>query len=150
MPKPKVKKTKRVGGTKYHLLSWNQENSPENWVSEDILNIVAYNDVVDSSEKSCNTLKSRDKWDKRHTVGILVTAKPCGIIVLYEELFGSESLTQVYNFLVQYVANLSEDGRNKINQIVYDDACHLMKYANNPQRADQNEFTRYLKNIEKV
>ena len=71
LPKPKVKKAKPVGGTKYHSLSWNQENSPENWVSEDILNIVAYNDVVDSSEKSCNTLKSRDKRDRRHTVGIL-------------------------------------------------------------------------------
>jgi hypothetical protein len=30
----------------------------------------------------------------RHLVGILTGTRPCGIVVLFEELYGSESLTQ--------------------------------------------------------
>jgi hypothetical protein len=32
--------------------------------------------------------------DIRHTVGIMVGTKPCGTVVLFDELYGSESLTQ--------------------------------------------------------
>ena len=86
LPNPVVKNSKQVGGTKYHLLSWQKESEAENWVSEDVLKIYAQNEALDSAGKSCNTLKFRDKRDRRHTVGILVAVKPCGIIVLHEEL----------------------------------------------------------------
>ena len=40
-------------------------------------------------------LKVRDKRDRRHSCGILVSSKPCGIVPHWDELFGSESITQV-------------------------------------------------------
>ena len=46
-------------------------------------------------EVSCGTRKSRDKRVKRHTVGLFVVAYPCGVVVVCDELFGSESISQV-------------------------------------------------------
>ena len=37
-------------------------------------------------DKSCNTKKTKDKCERRHTVGIMVGTKPCGIVVLFEEM----------------------------------------------------------------
>ena len=58
----------------------------------------------------------------RHTVGIMVGTKPCGTVVLFDELFGSESLTQVYGMLVEYLSRLPELGRHSLKNILYDDA----------------------------
>ena len=80
-------------------------------------------------DKSCNTKKTRDKRERRHTVGIMVGTKPCGTVVLFEEIFGSESLTQVYGMLVEYLSRLTEEGRHSLKNILYDDACHLKKFA---------------------
>ena len=37
-------------------------------------------------DNSCNTRKSRDRRERRHTVGVLVGAFPCGVIVLWDEI----------------------------------------------------------------
>ena len=52
----------------------------------------------------------------------MVGTKPCGVVVLFDELYGSESLTQVYGILVEYSSRLSEEGRNQLKNILYDDA----------------------------
>jgi hypothetical protein len=43
---------------------------------------------------------------RRHTVGILVGAFPCGVINIFDELYGSESLTQVYAIMIEYLSCL--------------------------------------------
>ena len=53
--------------------------------------------------------------------------KPCGTVVCFDELYGSESLTQVYGILVEYVSRLPQVGRESLKNILYDDACHLKK-----------------------
>ena len=127
IPKPTISNSKIAGGKKYHLLSWKATAGSKSWVAEDIISLVAMNDESTKEETTCNTLKSKDKRDRRHTVGILVAAKPCGIIVLHKELYGSESLTQVYNIMLEYISKLPTENKNKLKQIVYDDACHLLK-----------------------
>ena len=43
---------------------------------------------------SCNTVKTKSRFYQR-TGGILVMAKPCGVIVSMSEIFGGESVCQV-------------------------------------------------------
>ena len=103
--------------------------------------------VSQLDELSCNTRKTKDKRDRRHTVGILVGTKPCGTVVLFNELYGSESVTQVYASVVDYIANLPEEQRPKV--INYDDACHLVKFAKNHYKKSsmQNENTKFMTEV---
>ena len=57
---------------------------------------------------TCNTRKSRDKTSRRHTVGVFVGAFPCGTIVLFDELYGSEGISQVYGIIFELLARLDE------------------------------------------
>ena len=84
------------------------------------------------------------KRTRRHTVGILVSAFPCGIITVFEELFGSESLSQVYAIMVEYFAKLPKTSREKIIEILYDDACHFKKFSEDEKRASKNEITEFV------
>ena len=140
-----------VGVGAYHLLSWENDDTAENWVPEEFFNILSNEGETQNTleEESCQTWKSRDKRVLRHTVGILVGTYPCGNISLFDELYGSESLSQVYAILADYTANIPEEARNKLDEIVYDDACHLKKYAENPARANRNDTTRKRASIEK-
>ena len=82
-------------------------------------------------------------------MGILVGAFPCGIITLFDELYGSESLTQVYAIVIEYLAELPKTTREKLIEILYDDACHLKKFSENEDRADINEITRFMAGLGK-
>ena len=62
---------------------------------------------------------------KCRTIGVLIASRPCGIVIGYAELFGSESLPQTTLFL----NNLIKSGANNTEIIVYDNACHLKRYA---------------------
>ena len=84
---------------------------------------------------------------------------PCGKITLIGELFGSESLTQVYGFLHTFVfengdslKNLSRSLLSHTNAhnifldlvgiICYDDGCHLKRYVE--KRKDLSETSKQL------
>ena len=82
-------------------------------------------------------------------VGICVGTKPCGRVFLWDEVYGSESVTQIYGILVEYLANLSDAGRDALENILYDDACHLKKFCEKPARANLNSFTELLASIPK-
>jgi hypothetical protein len=58
-------------------------------------------------------------------VGILVGAYPCGVITVFEVLYGSESLSQVYAIMIEYLSGLPPSVRENIIEICYDDACHF-------------------------
>ena len=72
--------------------------------------------------------KTKDKRDRRHMVGILVGTKPCGTVVMFDELYGSESISRVTGILSEYVSKLSVEGKEKLKHLNYDDACHLLKF----------------------
>ncbi len=92
---------------------------------------ISEEEKADLDSLECNTLKEKQYAKRKHrTAGICLAAYNCGIIIHFVELFGSESLSQVYCFLVrlysQCVLPLS---------LAYDDGCHLAKFARNAKRA---------------
>ena len=153
VPVPKIKCQKKSGGQTHYFFSWGESGSNDSsqgrWVTEDFFQIASEDgDLVSQlDELSCNTRKTKDKRDRRHTVGILVGTKPCGTVVLFNELYGSESVTQVYASVVDYIANLPEEQRPKV--INYDDACHLVKFAKNHYKKSsmQNENTKFMTEV---
>ena len=155
LPEPRIKCQKSSGGQTHYFLSWgdsvdSEDHLPKDkWVTEDFFKIASEDgDLVTQLETlSCNTKKTKDKRDRRHTVGILVGTKPCGTVVLFNELYGSESVTQVYANIVDYVAKLPDNEKPKV--INYDDACHLVRFANNhfKKKNAQNENTKFMTEV---
>ena len=74
-----------------------------------------------------------DNYDGRHARSILIdpyiSCWPCGIVVLFEELHGSESISQVYGIVVEWLASLDEEALKKLLYFLYDDCCHFMPFA---------------------
>lgn len=153
LPEPNIKHIKKAGDEVFYYLSWGEDQLKGNpWKGKSFFSLASEDgEIVEQLEgaHTCNTKKTKDKRERRHTVGIMVGTKPCGIVVLFEELYGSESLTQVYGMLVEYVANLPKTGRDALKHILYDDACHLKKFCEDPVRADVNEYTKLIAEIPK-
>ena len=52
------------------------------------------------------------------------------LICLFKELFGSESSSQVYAQITEWMSTLREENLRKIKWLLYDDMCHLgMSYS---------------------
>ena len=144
MPKPKIKHTKKVGGEIFHKLAWGDEKGGE-WIEEDLFEALIAEG--ETSTTTCNTRKSRDKRERKHTVGVFIGAFPCGVIVIGEELHISESIKQVYSHLSEALKNMK--GFSNIRQIFYDDMCHLKRFAEKPEQANKNEITKKLAEVSK-
>ena len=110
------------------------------WEPED--NIPKFIQMFYNRHTGCNTRKSRDKRARRHTVGLFVAVKPCGTVVLVDELFGCEDIPQVYGILCDFFHNLSDMSSVKI--LLYDDNCHLGVYAENHELASLNPVTEHM------
>ena len=131
LPNPIIKSSKTLAnGSQYHYLSWGGGKGGK-WLRQDWFEIANSDGELTSSVEvnKCNTRKSRDKRERRHTVGIFLGAFPCGIVGLWDELYGSESISQVYSVVLEYLSSIP----HKITTILYDDACHLVRYAHNQQ-----------------
>ena len=148
LPNPRVKHTKKVGGSDIHLLSWGGDDGDE-WLHEDFFHYLSDDGEVLNSNLSvtCNTRKSRDKTCRRHTVGVFVGAYPCGTIVLFDELYGSESITQVYGILVEFLSRLED--MTSLEELLYDDCCHLKAFSEKEKNANQNDVTKHLADMGK-
>ena len=95
----------------------------------------------------CNTRKDKLCQIKKYkTSGICAAVYNCGIIVGITELFGSESLSQVYMFLVW----LTKEMDNFPKLLAYDDACHLKRFVNNPVRSNKSDSAKLLAEIRMV
>lgn len=67
--------------------------------------------------------KGQRSLKKGKPAGICASVYNCGIMNGMTELYGCESLTQVYMFLVW----LAKELLHFPNLLAYDDACHLKK-----------------------
>ena len=98
-----------------------------------------------------------------YDVGILAGMRPCGIVVLFTELFNAESKSQVYASLHEFLRRHSSVSKNigkhylskcclmlHIEFICYDDGCHLRKYARNEIRKDLTPTAQQLAKVEIV
>ena len=82
-------------------------------------------------------------------MGILVGAFPYGVITVFDELYGSESLTQVYAIMIEYLSCLPTLIRQKLVEICFDDACHFKKYSENETRANFSDVTKFMAGLGK-
>ena len=79
--------------------------------------------------------------------------------MLFEELFGKESISQVYAIMLEFLATLEKEDREKIEYILYgkikcnyflkypcasDDMCHLAPYAKNVVKRHKTEMTEFF------
>ena len=93
----------------------------------------------------CKTLKSvQNKRILHRTSGVIAAVYNCGFICSLYELFGCESVRQVYNFLLYIYQNVE----NFPNILIYDDACHLKLCIDNSNNFVQN--TRAKQQLEKT
>lgn len=72
---------------------------------------------------SCNTEKDKDHIKNATTAGVLAVSWSCGVVIGVSELFGSESLTQVYAQLIKVWSDIDYVPPF----FFYDNACHLAK-----------------------
>ena len=94
---------------------------------------------------SCNTLKSHGAKFCKSTCGILVGAFPCGIIPLFEELYGVESISQVYGILTDWIG---ETEPRSLQYLLYDDGCHLAPFSKEPKRASFSTASKTAASLE--
>ena len=149
LPSPRIKHTKKTSsGTLYHYLTWEGEKGGQ-WHGEDFFKIAGGEDGEGQErsllpELSCRTRKSRDKRICRWNVGIFLGAYPCGVVPLWDELFGSESISQVYGVCIEYLSQLPEKEMHRLTDLIYDDNCHLARFALRKNLRNKNDTTRFF------
>lgn len=87
--------------------------------------------------------------------------------LLFDELFGSENISQVYAIILEFFATLEKREREKLKYLLYgkinlrnicnlthhisvDDMCHLAPYAVNMVGRHDTELTRYFSEMNKA
>ena len=80
IPAARIKHTKVVGGSRFHLLVWDDPSGEMNWEEEGAFNLQESGESGESVETySCNTQKDKDKRICRHSFGVLFGCWPCGV-----------------------------------------------------------------------
>ena len=143
LPGPIVRRTKQVGSNEIFLdLEWSSKHSSKDtFASEDLFSLNADELCAEAMKSTCNTRKVRDKRDRRHTAGILISAKPCGIIPHVDELFGCESIKQVHGSIIEFLGSCSSDIRDKLKLWMFDDMCHLKPHSEKEHVRNQSTVT---------
>jgi hypothetical protein len=144
IPSPRIKKVKHVGSKAYYLLTWDDKSSYEEFVP-------ATDFIIDEEEEkhlqsyTCNTRKHHGARYKstsslqslcymclllfyrycRVSAGIMIGCYPCGVVTLFGELFGSESISQVYGHVCEWYGEANPEA---LKYLLYDDACHLVSF----------------------
>ena len=127
LPTPTVKKTVKNGsGTEiFQHLEWKTSGLDSEALKlrdgESLFDIDQDKLEQDEILSTCNTRKVRDKRDRRHTAGILITATPCGQIPHVDELFGCETIQQVHGSIIEFLGNLNPENRAKFRVWLFDD-----------------------------
>ena len=76
IPAARIKHTKVVGGSRFHLLVWDDQAGEMNWEEDRAFEFL---DHGESEKYSCNTRKDKDKRICRHSFGVLFGCWPCGV-----------------------------------------------------------------------
>ena len=64
-------------------------------------------------------------WGSCHVQGRPKSVNFNGLNAVLQELFGSESASQVYAQITEWMATLPRDKLRKVKWLLYDDMCHL-------------------------
>ena len=156
LPTPTVKKTVKNGsGTEiFQHLEWKTSGLDSKALKlrdgESLFDIDQDKLEQDEILSTCNTRKVRDKRDRRHTAGVLISATPCGRIPHVDELFGCETLQQVHGSNIEFLGNLNLEIRAKFRVLLFDDMCHLKPHSEKTQVANYNEVTKMFADLPKA
>ena len=63
---------------------------------------------------------------------------------LWDELFGSESTSQVYGVFIEYLSQLPVQERERLQDLIYDDNCHLARFALRKELKEKNKVTDFF------
>lgn len=66
------------------------------------------------------------------------------LVTIFDELFRSEGVKQVYGIVTECMADLDVSERRKIKWILYDDMCHLGPFSQNPVILNLNNITKFV------
>ena len=118
IPDPVVKHKKNVDGNIHVMLEWLTETGEKD---------IMWQKVAETEDDifKCDTRKDKDKRICRHSFGINIACWPCGVVVMFKELFGSEGASQVYAQVTEWMATLPDGKLRKLKWLLYDDMCHL-------------------------
>jgi len=99
----------------------------------------------DLTAVACGTHKEggNEKVMLAKTAGILCACLSSGVVILMQECFGAESLSQRYFFIAELKRLYPE-----LKVVVHDDACHLRKFAE--ARASDSEEAAILAGLKYV
>lgn len=88
------------------------------------------------NQLQCKTEKRKQAANKHRSAGICCAVSNRGIIVGITELFGCESLSQVYVFLTWLWYTIATFPK----LFAYDDTCHLKRFVNSRQKTAAGKF----------
>lgn len=88
------------------------------------------------NQLQCKTEKRKQAANKHRSAGICCAVYNRGIIVGITELFGCESLSQVYVFLTWLWYTIATFPK----LFAYDDTCHLKRFVNSRQKTAAGKF----------
>ena len=80
----------------------------------------------------------------RYFIRLFLTIKCNFLVTIFDELFRSEGVKQVYAIVTEWMAELDDAERKKIKWILYDDMCHLGPFSQNPVVLNINKITRFF------
>ena len=143
-------------GSTYHLIRWlsTDGKKEESWIPSIGLTVDprAYNMPVPDSipvleeseyETQCNTSKEKIVRRKK-TAGVNLVLFPCGIILSVDELYGSESLSQV--LLPIYALMKNEGLREDVKVLIHDNACKFAAFVQ--KRRDETTLMSHLSTLD--
>ena len=56
----------------------------------------------------------------------------------------NSSISQVYGVIIEYLDQLPEEERKCLKDLIYDDNCHMAKFASKNAKVNPNELTNFL------
>ena len=139
LPKPTIRKRQTIRGSEEIQLAWGDLSADaEEYVQSD--GIIDPESEYDHINVTCNTKKNARTRTLRYSAGIFLGMYPCGIIPLFSQLYGSESVSQVHGIC----SNFFSANNHRIRKLIYDDACHLYKYSHKHQRMAYSDGCRFM------
>ena len=150
LPAPYIvsKKTLQNGSEEIFYLDWHKKSKEQ--FTESLFDI--NNDVLDLAElrQECNTRKMKDKRERRHTCGTLISSFQCGTIPHLDELPLSEGIRTVHSSITTFLGTLPKEIREEIKIHFYDDQCHLKYFSEQSRIADKTDITEFFSKMTKA
>ena len=150
LPPPYIIKSKALanGSETIYYLDWHRETNDK--FEENLFDMNTDKLDLEELKNECNTRKMKDKRDRRHTIGTLISSFGCGVIPHLDELPLHEGIRCVHASITTFLGSLPEDVREQLEIHFYDDQCHLKAFSEKEQVATKTDITQFFANLHKA